>query len=166
MHYILDGYNVIHKSAALRRALDRSLRDARAALVQVCKTILQSRGDIAKITVVFDGKSENDFPFESAGKVEVLFTSTGEDADDGIIDYLRRVSAPQVAVVSDDNYVRNNVRAFAAHVVSTADFMAMPLRRKNGRHAANLNAPDKKIGQKSRDEITRAYAQHLGLGEL
>lgn len=168
MHYILDGYNIIHKTPAFEALLSRSLEQARAGLLSVCKSILQSRGDVTKITVVFDGKSEVFGGESGSGSLEVLYSSTGEDADDVIIDYLKnnRMSSP--VVVSDDNYVRNNARALKASSISVAAFLNLkhrPVQQQRKTRGAGQDPTGKRLSpQKSRD-ITQAYAEYLGLDQ-
>lgn len=58
MIYILDAYNVIHKIPSLQAALDKDLRQARDALMELCARWASSRGDISKVILVFDGKTE------------------------------------------------------------------------------------------------------------
>jgi len=166
MHYILDGYNIIHKSPAFSKLLARSLEEARRGLIGFCRTLLQSRGDVAKITIVFDGKSDVYSGDESSQNVEILYTQTGEDADDHIVDYLRKTQPRFAAIVSDDNYVCNSARAFKAKVVSVATFLRL-CEQKAGAKTVRRNAASdpsgKRIGQKIRNDITQEYANYLGL---
>ncbi len=168
MHYILDAYNIIHKSPALARLLERSLQESRKALVHFCKTLLQLRGDIAKITLVFDGSSDVFSGEAQAGSVEVIYTATGEDADDRILEYLRHLPPrARGTVVSDDNYVCNNSKALFAKVMSVADFLALTSTKSSVKKSTEKNLKmdpsGKKIGFNERNDITQAYAQYLGL---
>lgn len=168
MHYILDGYNIIHKTPAFEALLSLSLQHARKALLSVCKSILQSRGDVAKITVIFDGKSDVFSGEDFFGGVEIIYTMTGEDADDRIVDYLRKNQIRQAAVVSDDNYVCNSARAFKVKSVSAAEFLGLQTRsaaRKKVRQGFQGDPSGKQISSKAGSDITRAYADYLGLKE-
>ena len=83
MIYILDAYNVIHKIPSLEAALDKDLRSARTALIELCGRGALSRGDISKMILVFDGKSEfRDLPQSSPPKIELVFSETNEEADE------------------------------------------------------------------------------------
>ncbi len=167
MHYILDGYNIIHKSPAFEKLLSRSLEEARRGLIGFCKTLLQSRGDVAKITIVFDGKSDVFSGEDFSGRVEVIYTMTGEEADDRIVDYLRNTQPRHASIVSDDNYVCNSARAFKVKSVRVVDFLG--LMRKPAARLKILSAKNdvtgKQISSKQRDDITQAYADYLGLNE-
>ena len=165
MHYILDGYNIIHKTPAFEQLLSRSLEDARRGLINFCKTLLQSRGDVAKITIIFDGKSDVFSPDESAGRLEIIYTITGEDADDRIVDYLRQTQPRFASIVSDDNYVCNSARAFKVKAVSVAAFLGLTRKataRVKSRNAQN-DPSGKKMSIQQRNDITQAYANYLGL---
>lgn len=166
MHYILDGYNVIHKTPAFEALLSRSLEHARKALLSACKSVLQSRGDVAKITVIFDGKSDVFSGEDFLGGVEIIYTMTGEDADDRIVDYLRNHPVRSAAVVSDDNYVCNSARAFKVKSVSVAEFLSLQTKsavRQNNRKNSHNDASGKRISLKAENDITQAYADYLGI---
>lgn len=166
MIYILDAYNVIHKIRSLERALEKDLRASRDLLVSLCARFAASRGDIAKIILVFDGKSEFwDLPHAHTPKIQLVFSDTGEDADERIILVLENLSKNTAkCVVSDDNFVRNQARAHQTRVMPVAEFEALIQdpgpKRKNGQESpASFSLPPKLA-----DEITREYKKQLGLG--
>jgi len=166
MHYILDGYNIIHKTPAFEALLNRSLQHARSGLLTVCKSVLQSRGDVAKITVVFDGKSDVFGGDTGGGSLEVLYSATGEDADDVIIDYLQRNTLNKPVVVSDDNYVCNNARALKVPSIKVAAFLELRNRtpvKNNARTSSVQDPTGKRLSPKNSRDITEEYAQYLGL---
>lgn len=166
MHYILDGYNVIHKTPSLEALLSRSLQKAREGLILLCKTLLQTRGDVEKITIIFDGVADVFSGGENLGKVEVIYSSAGEDADDRIVEYLRGIRPSRAAVVSDDNYVSNNARAFKVKSFSVADFLELSnskFSQRSRKNGPSANPSGKQINCKERNDITQAYADYLGL---
>ncbi len=168
MHYILDGYNIIHKTPVFEALLSRSLEHARKGLLAACKSVLQSRGDVAKITVVFDGKSDVFGGDTGGGNLEVLYSVTGEDADDVIINYLQRNSLTQPVVVSDDNYVCNNARALKVKSMNVASFLQLKSsapKKQSGRTPAHQDPTGKRLSVKKSQDITKEYAEYLGLGE-
>ncbi len=167
MHYILDGYNIIHKSPAFEKLLSRSLEEARRGLIGFCKTLLQTRGDVAKITIVFDGKSDVFSPDESVGRLEVIYTMTGEEADDRIVDYLRQTQPRFASIVSDDNYVCNSARAFKVKSTSVANFLGLSRKEtsQGKRRNAKSNLSGKQISSQQSNDITQAYAEYLGLNQ-
>jgi len=166
MHYILDGYNIIHKTPLFEALLSRSLEQARKGLLAACKSVLQSRGDVAKITVVFDGKSDVFGGDTGGGNLEVLYSATGEDADDVIINYLQRNTLSKPVVVSDDNYVCNNARALKVKSISVAAFLELkqrPAKNQGKRANAQQDPTGKRISVKKSQDITKEYAEYLGL---
>ncbi len=162
MIYILDAYNVIHKVKSLDAALDKNLRAGREALTAFCQNLLQKRGDISKIILVFDGRTEfHDLPHTRIPKIEMVFSDTGEDADERIAVVMEGLGDARKCVVSDDNSVRNHARAYKASSISVAEFEAMAgpstVRKRP------QTAPSKEISPRAADEITAAYKKHLGL---
>lgn len=105
-------------------ALDANLRTAREALTAQCTSLMQSRGDITSIILVFDGKSEFHDLYQTAPQgIQLVFSDTGEDADDRITTLLEELPAkPEKCVVSDDNQVRNHARAYAVRSISVREF--------------------------------------------
>ena len=165
MIYILDAYNVIHKIQTLERTLDQNLRSARDGLVTLCQRTVTERGDISKIILVFDGKSEfNDLPQTSVPKIELVFSETNEDADERIATILEKLAKIRnKMVVSDDNFVRNHARAYEARVMSVSEFEQLTRPKRNQRN--KLDPPEKSFLLPSNiaDEITKAYKKKLGL---
>ena len=84
---IIDGYNVVHRIPRWAEQLDASLERGREALLIYCRRWMQTRGDVWLFVVVFDGDSEVTAAHSSAGPgVRVLYTQTGETADDRILE--------------------------------------------------------------------------------
>lgn len=163
MIFIIDAYNVIHKIKRLERALDRGLRAGREALMSFCAEILVERRNISKFILVFDGRSEfHDLPGSSHSQIETIFSETGEDADERIIQVLENLEkTSHKCVVSDDNFVRNTARAHQARTFSVFEFETF-CRIKN----QTLTPPptaQKNLDAQAADEITRAYRKELGL---
>ena len=77
MRWLIDGYNVIRRSADLGAAERESLEAGRDALCQLLAGVARTRGD--RFTVVFDGAGGGG----SAGTadVRVIFSSARESAD-------------------------------------------------------------------------------------
>lgn len=161
MILILDAYNVIHKIASLEKKLDRDLRSARDALCKLCEQTLHSRGDIQKIILVFDGNSAfADLPQDHYPKMKLVFSETGEDADERIVQVLEDLSGrARRYVVSDDNFVRNTARAHQAKGMSVAEFKKLTFPKKVKKRASS----DAPLSAEEADEITLAYKRELGL---
>ena len=167
MILILDGYNVIHAAAELERVLDRGLRPAREALLRFCVELLACRKDIEKIVIVFDGSSEvfySDGSGSLSAGLDVIYTETKEEADDRILEYLGNLGRrPSVVVVSNDNYVFNNARAFGARVISVSEFCA--LRRHSPKKARSRTGDSAaaEISPALARDITESYKKQLGI---
>ena len=161
---ILDGYNVTHTVPELAAHLERSLQAAREELVRLCRAYRARRGDIGKLYVVFDGR-DADAPGSRAqqGGVTVLFTRRPEEADTRI---LRVIEAEgrrtRCVVVSNDNEVCNNARAFGAGILSAQAFYlkARPL---SAPRSQPPTSSDGKPTLSTRDaqQLTDAYRKHL-----
>jgi len=166
MIYIIDAYNLIHKTPALESQLDVNLQAAREALIHYCRALANKRGDITQIILVFDGKSEfRGLPSGNSRDIKNVFTETGETADERIVKILGGLSdTKQKSVVSDDNFVRNHTRANAARVISTAQFQALAKKTfQKGRSTGGKSSGAKNIPKHLADEITDTYKKHLGL---
>lgn len=159
MILILDAYNVIHKIKKLDAALDRDLRAGRNALIQYCSELVSRRGDISKIILVFDGKTEfHDYQDRLPPKIKTVYSDTDEDADERIILILEEMAnVSGKCVVSDDNFVRNTARAHKAKGMSVAEFEEFCGTKKM------IYEPRPTIDAKTADQITEDYKKKLGL---
>jgi predicted RNA-binding protein with PIN domain len=120
---IVDGYNLIHRSAALRPGPERSLRQAREKLVNLLSWAMGS-GD-AKFLVIFDG-AEGVRSDQRQGRVEVRYSRPPKKADDLIRDVveeqMRRIE--RITVVTADLEVARHARAMGADVSLSDLFLA------------------------------------------
>ena len=161
---VLDGYNVIHAIPALARELDRSLQSAREALVRLCQEYRVRRGDIGQLYVVFDGRDAHASGSHEQhhGSVTVLFTQKPEEADERILSLIEaQGSRSRCVVVSNDNEVFNNARAFGARVMSVQDFYEQ-VRPASARRSEPPATSDKaSLSARDAREITKAYWEHL-----
>jgi len=165
MILIIDAYNVIHAVPVFESKLDRSLHASREYLTSVCRTYQAERGDVEKIILVFDGSTEVAWARnQRVAGIEAVYTETGEDADDRIIEILRvrRPNEP-VVVVSNDNYVCNNSRALGAKVISSADFYASVTRKNKPLEKRRHSQSTGKAASKHANAITAEYKKHLGI---
>ena len=161
---ILDGYNVIHAVPELARQMDRSLQSAREALVRFCQEARGRRGEAGQFYVVFDGR-DADAPgtFEQPhGRVTVRFTQKPEEADARILRVIEALRGRgQCVVVSNDNEVANNARAFGACIISVQEFYTQA-RPTSTRHP-QVPTHASKVMPSTRDahQITEDYRKHL-----
>ena len=125
--YILDGYNLIHRIPRWKDQLNVSLERGREALLTYCRQWMQARGDVWLFYVVFDGDSTVTASQSSAGPgIRVIYSRTGETADDRILDIVYEFGDKcHYVVVSDDNYVSRNAKGLSADVMSVNEFAAV-----------------------------------------
>ncbi len=165
MIYILDAYNVLHKMRRFQAALDKNLRTAREALIAECALLMRARGDVSSMILVFDGRTEfRDLPQDSPKGIRIVFSETGEDADERITELLEELpEKPERCVVSDDNYVRNHARAYKARAVSVAEFENL-INAGENKGKKKIIAPAKSpLPSHLADQITQEYKKRLGL---
>ena len=164
MTMILDGYNVIHAVPELARHLDRSLQSAREALVRLCQEYRRGRGDVGRCYVVFDGRADHAFssPASDLGCVAVLFTQEPEEADARI---LRLIEAERgrgrCVVVSNDNEVSNNARAFGARIISAQEFYKSIRPAAAPGSRASTGSGKAPLSPRDAQQITEGYRKHL-----
>ena len=123
---LVDGYSLLHNWPELAAGAPRHSEAARAALVEMLIQYQDACG--TPVTVFFDGtgarrtKPKNN----SGGAVEVLFSSSGQTADDLIERAAHRFQDyGEVLVVTDDFAERDTVSGFGGAVASCANFIRM-----------------------------------------
>ncbi len=163
---ILDGYNVIHAVPELARHLDRSLQSAREALVRLCQAYRARRGDIERLYVVFDGRDAEAFgsSAQQQGSVTVLFTERPEEADARILRVIEAERGRRCVVVSNDNEVANNARAFGARILSVQAFYQQVHPVKTSHLQSPASAGKAILSTRDAQQITEEYRQHLEKG--
>jgi predicted RNA-binding protein with PIN domain len=129
---VIDGYNVIYAIPGLRKKiLKQGPQSARDGLIALCVQYRMARKDISSICIVFDGTEANSVRNSEgvmqgskiSNGVNVIFSRGEKEADDIIIDLLRKNQpASDFTVISSDNYVRNNSRIYSAHLMSPTAF--------------------------------------------
>ncbi|MDD5686733.1 MAG: NYN domain-containing protein [Elusimicrobia bacterium] len=119
---VVDGYNVINRIEYLAEIADRDLKDARDAVTELANEYKKRDGGISEVYVVFDGQNQYK-DLDIPRRKEHIFSDSGE-GDRKIIETIRRVSNKgTVVVVSDDNYVRNNARAYSSNLMRPVDLL-------------------------------------------
>lgn len=123
---LIDGYSLLHSWPELAPGVPRHSEQARDALVEML-THYQDASH-TPVTVFFDGqgprrsKPKN----ESGSPVEVLFSNSGQTADDLIERAaLRFQDYGEVLVVTDDRAERDVVGGFGGSVAGCANFIGM-----------------------------------------
>ncbi len=124
---IVDGYNVIHRTAVLRPEAGRSLRESREKLLNLLAWAVGC-GD-AQFLVVFVGAEAGRDHEGREGRVEVRYSRPPEKADDVI----RRLVEEKVdrvdrlTVVTADLEVARHARAQGADIALSDLFLASAL---------------------------------------
>ena len=161
---IVDGYNVIYAVPELARQMDRSLQAAREALVRFCQAYRARRGDIGRVYVVFDGRDAVGFGSreQTHGSVTVVFTQKPEEADKRILVLIEAQGGRgRCVVVSNDNEVFNNARAFGASVLSVQEFTKKARPVGPTRPQAPSSARKEPLSSRDAREITEEYRKRL-----
>jgi len=154
---VVDGYNAINAIPSTKKELEKSLLSARRSILLIAKEYARSSGYITDVSVVFDGRTKYR-AMEKMNKLRdkaQIFSKT-DKGDDKIIDTVRLASKKgRVVLASNDNYVRNNARAYGAALINSRDL------EKKEKPASD---PDKKsLKGKVKDKITEEYRKMLGL---
>jgi predicted RNA-binding protein with PIN domain len=120
IHYLLDGYNVIHQiPSALNQA---KLEDRRYSLVRFIEQHRPQGSVNNPVTIVFDG-SDDVFGGMSSSAAKIIF-SQGGSADDEIKKIVSRAqNAKEIVVVSDDRDIQYAVRALGAKICAVREFL-------------------------------------------
>ena len=124
--YYIDGYNVIHKSSALRPLAMMNFEAARDALIESVGRFCTVTGHQAKI--VFDGRGRNQQPgkpLPGVPSVEVLY-SPGNKTADALIErtVYNAANRRELIVVSGDRGIRNLCYSLNALVMDPDNFLA------------------------------------------
>lgn len=158
--FILDGYNVIFAVPELERLTETSLEAARDGLFHFCDRFCRGRGDIRRIHIVFDGKSQFESrTSDSYGYLDVQYSATGQSADEVIVELLDQMKAlKSITVVSNDNYVRNHARVYGTNIMHVEEFYGLV-------HGAakDSSSAEESLSEAECESITEAYRRHLNL---
>ena len=121
---LVDGYSLLHNWPELAEGSPRHSESARDALVEMLTHYQDATG--TPVTVFFDGRGNRRTKpkNESTGAIEVLFSSSGQTADDLIERAAHRFQAyGEILVVTDDRAERDIVGGFGGSVATCANFI-------------------------------------------
>lgn len=124
--YYIDGYNILHRSSALREAARADLENAREALIDRVAQFCIATGNRA--CLVFDGKrtskAERVPHHRNVPGLEVVYTPSELTADSYIERHVYgHKDRLQVAVVSNDRSVRDLCRNLGALTMEADNFL-------------------------------------------
>jgi predicted RNA-binding protein with PIN domain len=153
---LVDGYNLILRSASLKPGPDRTLRESREKLVNLLAWVVGS-GD-SRFLVVFDG-TEQRGEDESSGRVEVRFSRPPQKADDLIRRLVeeRVMRVARLTVVTSDLEVARHARAMGADIALADLFMASVLGPLGGEGAAEAQEKPSAISRKELEEWAEIF---------
>jgi predicted RNA-binding protein with PIN domain len=123
---LIDGYSLLHAWPELAEGAPRHSETARDALMELLQQYQDACG--TPVTVFFDGRgSRKTKPKnQSVNAVEVLFSSSGQTADDLIERAAVRFQPyGEVLVVTNDNVERNIVGGFGGSTAGCDNFIRM-----------------------------------------
>jgi predicted RNA-binding protein with PIN domain len=166
MHYLIDGYNLLHAMGALQgRVGPQGLEKARLRLLGLLRASYEEQA--SAITVVFDAagappgsKEEQDFQ-----GIHVRFAVHQKEADELIEDLIRHDSAPrQLTVISDDHRIKDAGRQRHCQVLGCLDFLEQVIRRRRQHLRPSPQAEEKPLSL-SGDEMERWLKEFNHLDE-
>jgi predicted RNA-binding protein with PIN domain len=131
MHYLIDGYNYLHRA----KLFDPRRLEAGRSLLAFRLAPLVAPGDLA--TIFWDAKktSPSGSGREVIHKVEMIYCHGSDGADGAIRAYLRLADAPEdLCVVTDDREVAAAARQQRAAVLSVraVEEQLFPEKRRRG----------------------------------
>lgn len=126
MPLIVDGYNLLFAAGFIGRNLgSKALEHGRLALLRYLARYLES-SDLATTTVVFDAKDappgrSPEFYFQG---IHILFARDHDEADDLILELIRRDSAAQrLLLVTSDIRLQQAARRRRVKVIKSEDWL-------------------------------------------
>ncbi|MGB2631103.1 MAG: NYN domain-containing protein [Candidatus Omnitrophota bacterium] len=156
---VIDGYNAINAIPATRKELKKDLRSARRAIILAGEEYARSSGYIDDVCVVFDGldkyrRVERSGIPKGGGQI---FSGSGK-GDDKIIETVKRFSVKgRVVLASNDNYVRNNARAYGAAILDVRELAGKKKKKRQEKEES------KNISRDLKKQITEEYRKKLGV---
>ncbi|HBO97581.1 MAG TPA: hypothetical protein DE315_00610 [Candidatus Omnitrophica bacterium] len=152
LHYLLDGYNIIHQMPLPSGALNK-LEDQRRHLVQWVGSRAPQGSLRNTVTIVFDGRSDVWSP-GAASSIGVVFAQ-GETADEKIIRMVEEAEHKKnIVVVTDDRSLQCSVRALGAKVSGVQTFLEQGTSPRPTRPESGKN-----ISKTLEHEITSEFAR-------
>jgi predicted RNA-binding protein with PIN domain len=159
---IIDGYNAIGNIEEFDTKKDISLEFSRLSFIKALSDFGRRNRLFDKIIIVFDGKSEGlGLGRETYLGIEILFSNKDKDADKVIIDMLKISSGKnRITVASNDNYIKNHVRAFGCGIMSVKELENLISLKKT---ASRSKIIGKDMGNKDQDAITDELKKYWGV---
>ena len=150
--YIIDGYNLIHKSKRLKKIFTSDPQLAREELVSMLSNFFSSKK--AECILVFDGNLN--IPSSLSNRyVRVIFSQPPDKADDQIKKIIMNHDPKRrknLIVVSSDNEIINCAKACGTGRISSEEFLKILTSREN-----THELEDKPFVKLTEEEIKRMF---------
>ncbi len=156
-HYIIDGYNVVFKKKEFSRG--RSLEESREIFCRLLDSYAAEKK--VEITVVWDGSGNPGASAKSTGQIKNVYSSSGMNADEKIIGFVKRAyHKGRITVVTDDRQIIGTVRHIGAQVKNVNEFLSLV-----GRPKKKSKAHLRKRGGESDSVKEKVSADDLSVDE-
>ncbi len=120
MKILIDGYNLLHQL----KFKTKNFSDKRERLIYLLEEFKKINN--VDITVIFDGKNQESQirGFENKNGVKIIYSASGETADDVIIDILKKIKEKpkNYAVVTSDNKIINFAYENSIRIITSENF--------------------------------------------
>lgn len=128
MHYYIDGYNLLFRTARLRSSPLQQSRETLIAEIQKKSALLQMQ-----ITLVFDAAyQEENLSITHYRNMEIIYSSYLQTADDLILNILKELKNPRSCIlVTSDNRLAWKARHLLVKTEKVEDFLQTFNRRYN-----------------------------------
>jgi predicted RNA-binding protein with PIN domain len=155
LHYIVDGYNVIKKTAFLNH---KKLKDSRDALLDFIDKHRPHGSHNNQITVIFDGRDDV-FSFKHKYDFCVFFTRK-ESADERIKAMVdKAVNAKTIVVVSEDKDIKLYCRSRGARIFSVGEFLQKAHKKQSVSKAQDPDVLELSMGEQKKinEELSKVW---------
>jgi len=134
MHYLIDGYNLIHRIDSYRSKLGKSLEEARQTLLIQLSSFRAASG--SEITIVFDGAASGG---SLRSGISILFSNLPNKADELIKRMVDQNKSKQsLTVVSSDREVTWYAKGCGCSIMTAESFYQKMKTRKSEASASDL----------------------------
>ncbi len=161
MQYVIDGYNFLFRGSAD----DQPLQDRRESLLNELQLLAKSKS----IAIVFDGALHpSDMNRSNLGDLEVHYTTSGQSADDYIIDSLPFMGNPKlITLVTSDKGLARRAKGMGVHTQSVEKFMKRLSKEKAKQRPEKPRpqVPRKKEKRSTFDYYLEEFSRELDLDE-
>ena len=136
LHYLLDGYNIIHQ---MPLSVDIKLEDQRRQLIRWVESRAPQGSSRNMVTIIFDGKTDVWGGNGGSSSIQIVFAQ-GQSADEKIIAMVEEAAHKKnIVVVTDDRALKYAARALGAKVSGVQAFLKQGASAPAGRVESGKN---------------------------